>query len=56
MEGGTSPEAESNAGENSEAEESLDGDPIEMCVRGLRAMLQVSSDKAKVRRGWNYGR
>ena len=40
MEGGTSPEAKSNAGENSEAKESLEGGLLK-CVSGLRAMLRV---------------
>ena len=56
MEGETSPEADSNAGENSEAMEPLEGDPIEMYMYGLRTMLQVSRERGKARRGWQYGK
>ena len=50
------PRLDLDARENSEAEESLEGDPIEMCVYGLRTMLQVSSERGKATRGWQYGR
>ena len=54
--GGRSPEAESNARENSEVEESLEGTPMDICVCGLKTMLQVSSNKGKARCGRQYGR